>query len=135
LDKARRPLLLVLDDMMLSASEKYLSDLYTKKNHHQQIFSIFLAQSLFEKNLKVARTNSQYILLTRAPNAILSIRTLGSQLFPRQLDFFMDAYNQATKDAWGYLMIDLHPASNPQLKLRTNIFPSDNRIVFIPKNA
>jgi hypothetical protein len=99
LDKCKKPLLLILDDLMLSASEAYLSELYTKKNHHENIFTCFLAQNVFDKNLRVARTNSQYIMLTRAPNAILSIRTLGSQLFPRQLDYFLDAYNQATKKA------------------------------------
>jgi hypothetical protein len=120
---------------MMSASEDYLTELYTKKNHHEQMFTIFIAQSLFEKNLKVARNNSQYILLTRAPNAILSIRTLGSQLFPRQLNYFMDAYGQATKQPYGYLLLDSHPTSPPSLRLRTNIFPDDNRIVFIPKNV
>jgi hypothetical protein len=74
-------------------------------------------------------------MLTRAPNAILSIRTLGSQLFPKQMNFFMDAYNQSTKEAWGYLLIDMFPTSDPQLKLRTNIFPGDNKVVFLPQNA
>jgi hypothetical protein len=131
----RRPLLLVMDDLMTAASDAYLTDLFTKKNHHQQIFTLLIVQSLFEKNLRVARTNSQYIMLTRAPNAILSIRTLGSQLFPKQLNYFMDAYNQATKEPWGYILIDMFPTSDHDLKLRTNIFPDDKKVVFLPQNA
>ncbi len=124
-----------MDDLMLSATDAYLAELFTRKNHHEMIFSIFISQNLFDKNLRVARSNSQYIILTRAPNAILSIRTLGSQLFPKQLNFFMDAYNQATKEAYKYLMIDMHAASHPQLKLRTNIFPEDKKVIFVPQNG
>ena len=80
-----------------------------------------------------------YIVLLRAPNSALAIRNLGVQLFPRQLDFFMDAYRQATREKYSYLFVDLHPASDPLLRLRTNIFKEDddyidhNQIVFIPK--
>jgi hypothetical protein len=135
LNARRRPLLLVMDDLMMSASDNYLTDLYTKKNHHQQIFSCFLSQNLYDKHLRVARNNSQYIILTRAPNALLSIRTLGSQLFPKQLNYFIDAYNQATKENYGYIVLDLHPASSQQLRIRTNIFPDEKRVIFLPQNA
>src|SRR5712672_3634301 len=112
---------------MLSASEKYLSDLYTKKNHHDEIFSIFVAQDAFDKNLAVARTNSQYILITRAPNAISKIRTLGYQLFPGQLKDFMQVYNEVTREPYGYLLIDMHAATNPSLMLKSKIFPDEAR--------
>lgn len=68
LRECERPLLLILDDLMNVASERYISDLFTKKSHHQRIGVIFLTQNLFEKSLKVARNNSQYIVLMRAPN-------------------------------------------------------------------
>ena len=70
----------------------------------------------------------------RAPNSALQIKNLGSQLFPRQLSYYLDAYKQATIDPYGYILIDLHAASNPVLKLRTNIFPGDERIIFTPRN-
>jgi energy-coupling factor transporter ATP-binding protein EcfA2 len=128
----RRPLLLVMDDLMTSVSDTYLTDLYTKRNHHQGIFSIFVVQNLFDKSIRVARKNSQYVMLTRAPNDMLSVRTLGSHLFPKQLNYFMDAYAQATKHPFGYLLIDMHAASDPQLRLRTDIFPTDNKSIFLP---
>ena len=87
-----KPSLVVLDDLMYSIKEQWLCEMYTKKSHHQNFGIILLCQNLFDKTLKVARLNSQYIVLLRAPNALLSIRNLTSQLFPRQVPFFLDAY-------------------------------------------
>jgi len=126
-----RPFLLILDDLMLTLNEKTLSELFTKKAHHQNFGVIFIAQNLFERVLRVARNNSQYIILMRAPNAVLQIRNLGAQLFPGQLAYFMDAYRKATHDPYGYLVLDLHAGSLPSLRLRTKIFPDDReKIIF-----
>ena len=136
LAKCKRPLLLILDDLMLAASNsQLLNDLYTKKAHHQKIGIIFITQNLFDKSLRIIRSNSQYVILMRAPNAALQIQTLGIQLFPKQLSYFLDAYKKATVNPYGYILIDLHPASNTLLKLRTDIFPEDKESsVFLPKN-
>nr|CAD2206667.1 unnamed protein product [Meloidogyne enterolobii] len=132
--KFPKPLLLILDDLLLSIDEKYLSELFTKKSHHQNFAIIFVTQNLFDKKIKVARQNAQYIILMRSPNSALSIRNIGVQLFPRQLDYFLDAYKQATNIPYGYLLIDLHASSDPNLRLRTNIFKEDEeKIIFISK--
>lgn len=130
-----KPALLILDDLLLSISELTLAELFVKKNHHQFFGICFVTQNLFEKKLRVARQNSQYIILMRAPNAVLSVRNIGTQLFPRELHFFMDAYRKATEQPYGYLMIDLHAASHSALKLRSCIFKDDERVLFIPKNG
>lgn len=137
LQSIEKPYLLIMDDLMTSMSEKTLAEIFTKKAHHQNFAAIFVTQNLFEKSVKVARNNSQYIILMRAPNAMLSIRTLGSQLFPRELPFFLDAYKQATSEGYGYLLLDLHPGSPTSLlKVRTKIFPDDKeRVIFTSKNA
>ena len=136
LKKQPKPLLLILDDLLLSISEAYLSSLFTAKSHHQNFAIFFVTQNLFDKKVKVARQNAQYIVLMRSPNAALSVRNLGVQLFPRQLDFFLDAYHKATSEPFGYLLIDMHASSDPILRLRTNIFKEDEeQYIFIPKNS
>ena len=137
LSELPRPFLLVLDDLMLIVRENTLSELFTKKAHHQNFGVIFVTQNLFEKSMRVARNNSQYLVLMRAPNAVMQIRNLGAQLFPGQLQYFLDAYRQATLLPYGYLVLDLHAGSSPLLKVRTNIFPEESEIekqrtVFIP---
>jgi hypothetical protein len=129
--------LLILDDLMLSIDEKYLNDLFTKKSHHGNFACIMAVQNVFERKLRVARQNAQYLVLMRSPSAALAVRTIGSQLFPRQLDYFLDAYRKATARPYGYLLVDCHAASDPILRLRTGIFKddADEKIIFIPKNA
>uniref|UniRef100_A0A183CID4 Uncharacterized protein n=1 Tax=Globodera pallida TaxID=36090 RepID=A0A183CID4_GLOPA len=131
----QKPALIILDDLLYTIDEQYLAELFTKKSHHQNFGVIFVSQDLFHRKLKVVRQNSMYIVLLRAPNSALAIRNLGVQLFPRQLDFFMDAYRQATREKYSYLFIDLHPTSEPTLRLRTNIFKGDDnapQVIFLP---
>ena len=134
-----KPLLLILDDLLFSIDESYLSALFTKKSHHQNFAVVFVTQNLFERRLKVARQNAQYLVLMRAPNSALAIRNIGVQLFPGKLDYFLSAYRIATNRPYGYLMVDMHAASNPVLRLRTGIFKDDEeegeKIIFIPKNG
>lgn len=131
-----KPLLLILDDLLLAIDEKYLNQLFTAKSHHQNFSIVFVTQNLFEKKIKVARQNAQYLILMRSPNSALSVRNIGVQLFPRQLDYFLDAYRQATNQPYGYLLIDMHASFDPSLRLRTNIFnQEEERTIFIPKNG
>ncbi|KAL3084403.1 hypothetical protein niasHS_008558 [Heterodera schachtii] len=58
--------------------------------------------------MRVPRSNAQYIFLMRAPNDMLSIRNLASQMFPREQGFLMDAYRQACALPYGYLLVTLH---------------------------
>ena len=138
LNTLEKPSLVILDDLMTNVSEAYLTALFTKKSHHKNMCVMFLTQDIFQKKGKVARNNSQYIVLMRAPNAALSIRNLGLQLFPNQLDYFLDAYRQATTDNYGYLVIDLSATSVPLMRLRTNIFKeqeNEELTIFVPKNV
>lgn len=136
IDRLKKPALLIMDDCMNVVSERFLTDLFTRKVHHRALGLIYITQSLFEKNLRVARSNAQYILLTRAPSSQLGIRTLGSQIFPKQLQFFLDAYKLATENVpYGYLLVTLHPASDSRMRLRTNIMPGEVQCVFIPKHV
>ena len=133
LERMEKPCLLVFDDLMYSINPKTLSEFFTKRAHHENFGIFFITQNLFDKSLMVPRNNSQYIILTRSPNSALQIRTFGSQIFVSQLPFFLDAYRQATEQNYGYLLIDLHPSSRSNLRLRTNIFPDDKEpSVFVP---
>ena len=136
LRRQAKPLLLILDDLLLSIDEARLSSIFLKESHHQQYSVVFVTQSAFERKIKVARQNAQYLVLMRAPNSALSIRNIGVQLFPRKLDYFLAAYREATQKPYGYLVIDMHASSDPLLRLRSGIFKDDEEsVVFIPKNG
>lgn len=127
-----KPAIIVLDDLMLSLSERWLSDMFTKRSHHENFSVVLLCQNLFQSTLRIARLNSHYICLMRSPSAQLQIRNFGTQLFPRQLPFFLDAYKKATDVQYGYLFVDLHPTTNDYLRVRTNIFPGESTTIFRP---
>ncbi|KAL3093888.1 hypothetical protein niasHS_004728 [Heterodera schachtii] len=112
-----------------------LADLYTKKSHHNNFSVIFLTQNLFDKAMRVPRSNAQYIFLMRAPSDMLSIRNLASQMFPREHGFLMDAYKQACADQYGYLLVTLHANTDNLLRLRTNIFPDDEEKISLGRTT
>jgi hypothetical protein len=130
-----KPSLIILDDLMYDADEKWLANLYTKRSHHENFGVIMMVQNLFDKKIKVPRLNSMYIFLMRAPNSLLSVRNIGSHLWPRQLSYFMDAYKKATSHSFGYLLIDMHPSSISEVRLRTNIFQGEATELFLPKTG
>lgn len=128
-----KPLLVVLDDCMPNVSQEYLEQLFTRQSHHQNLCVVLLTQNLFDKKIKTARTNAHYLILMRSPSAALQVRTIGTHLFPQKLSYFLKSYEMATKSKYGYMLVDQHPSSPDQLRLRTNIFPPDDLVVFLPK--
>jgi hypothetical protein len=62
-----KPCVVVLDDLMGEVEPKRLADAFTKKAHHNNFTVIFLSQNLFDKAMRVPRTNAQFIFLMRAP--------------------------------------------------------------------
>jgi hypothetical protein len=57
----------------------------------------------------------------------------GSQVYPGQSAYFKDAYQKATSKPYGYLLVDMNPATQDRYRLRTHIFPNDDTLVFSPK--
>lgn len=125
--------LLVLDDLMLDAKSDFLDLLFTRGSHHWGVSIIFITQNMFEKTMKTARNNAHYLVLLRNPAGQLQIRNLGTQLFPRKLGYFLDAYTSATANNYGYLLVDIHPSSPELTRLRTGIFESDDHVIYVPK--
>lgn len=67
LNRIPKPFVLVIDDMMGEIDPGKLAALFTKKSHHNNFTVVFLSQNLFDKSMRVPRTNAQYIILMRAP--------------------------------------------------------------------
>ena len=119
---------------MLEAKSEFLDLLFTRGSHHWGVSIIFITQNMFEKSLKTARNNAHYLVLLRNPSGQLQVRNLGVQLFPRRLNYFMEAYKDSTSKNFGYLLVDMHPSSPELVRLRTNIFPDEPHIIYTPKD-
>lgn len=132
LNKRKKPLLLILDDLMLTMDKKYLDLLFTVKSHHRNIGVIFVVQNLFDKNIKTARDNCQYLILMRSPSSVRQVRDIGTSLFPHKTKNFMEIYDRATGKLYGYLLIDQHASTPNEFRLRSQIFPGEFMRVFEP---
>lgn len=129
----RRPLLLVIDDLATEINSEFLNLLFTRGSHNWSVSVVLVCQNLYTKELRIPRSNSHYIVLLRSPSSQLSVRVLGSQLFPHQLRYFIASYKKATERNFSYLFIDLHPRSPEIFRLTTNIFPNELRIAYVPE--
>ena len=86
---------------------------------------------------KYARTialNVQYMILFRNFRDGSQVDYLGRQLFPGEGKRLLEAYNDATSEKNGYILIDLSPSHfDDALRLRTNFLPNEYSIVYIPR--
>nr|CAD2159194.1 unnamed protein product [Meloidogyne enterolobii]CAD2193972.1 unnamed protein product [Meloidogyne enterolobii]CAD2194182.1 unnamed protein product [Meloidogyne enterolobii]CAD2198387.1 unnamed protein product [Meloidogyne enterolobii]CAD2203333.1 unnamed protein product [Meloidogyne enterolobii] len=126
-------MLLVLDDLMVGIDQRLIETIFTRGSHNWKMSVILISQHLFSKELKIPRNNSHYLLLMRNPAGALQIRTLAMQIFPSHSKYFLEAYGDATKENFGYLLVDIHPSTPEVLRLRTHIYPNENTIIYLPK--
>ncbi|KAL3068316.1 hypothetical protein niasHS_016596 [Heterodera schachtii] len=120
-------LLLVLDDLMSGGLRcGFLDTVFTRGSHNWGVSVVLITQHLFTRELRIARNNCHYMVLMRNPAGALQIRNLGAQLFPGgALRYFLEAYEDATAEPFGYLLVDMHPTTGQQLRLKTHIYPGE----------
>jgi hypothetical protein len=124
----KKPTLLILDDLLAAiVSNSEVHHYVTVMSHHNNMTIIMLMQTIFPKGT-YARTislNCHYMVLFSNKRDSNQVKVLGTQLMPGRTKYFMDSYKKATTPSWGYLVIDIHPRSDPIYELHTRIFPDD----------
>lgn len=122
-----RPYLIILDDLMNDVNSDVMN-LFTRQSHHRNLSVIFLVQNVFFNGNKFFRTislNCHYIILTKNPRDKHQISSLAVQLNPDNVRFVKEAYGDATRKPYQYLLFDLSQKCLENLRYRTNIFPDD----------
>ncbi|MES9880476.1 MAG: hypothetical protein ABW185_06290 [Sedimenticola sp.] len=126
---------LVLDDLMCEInSTSGVEKIWTVHSHHLRMTVIFLTHNLFPKS-PAARSislNTKYFVLFKNHRDALQIQHFSRQIYPNQSKFFMKAYQLATENLWGYLLVDLSSFSNDDYRLRTRIFPNEDTVIYQP---
>ena len=118
----------MLDDLMEEGvNDKRELDLFSKQSHHRNISVMFLCQDLFlpGKFAKTISRNAHYIVAVRKRRDQVGIRTLTLQAFPNEWSDVMSIFRECTQHPFGYLMLDLHPASVGRYRLFTNVLPEE----------
>jgi len=127
--------LVVIDDQMLEAGNmEEVSNLFTKGSHHRNITVVYIVQNVFDKG-KLHRTislNSHYIVLFKNPRDQGQARSLAQQVFPNRVKFFMNSFENATQKQHGYLLLDLHPRTPEEIRVRSRIFRNEEVEIYTP---
>ena len=135
LDDSSTPRMIVIDDLMTSSSQnREVQELFTRGVHHSNTSVIFLTQNIFNqgKYARDMRLNTHYYCLFRSPSFLSQVAHIGRQLMPDKKNFILEAYKDATKAPYTYLLIILHPSSDDQLRVRAGILPHENEIIYLP---
>lgn len=129
----RRHRLIVLDDLMHSVvCNVEMELLFTQGCHHRRISVLFLTKNLYVQGSRSRSIalNTSYLVLMRNVRGIGQIATLSRQLYPGKSKILTDA----TGMTYGYLVVDLSPHSDDTYRLRTNVFPGEDPIVYVHKS-
>ncbi|CAH3021199.1 unnamed protein product, partial [Porites evermanni] len=115
---------LVLDDLMEEGGQdKRVLDLFTKDSHHRNITVLYLTQDLFPpgKFAKTINRNAHYIVAFKNPRDQTGIRTILLQAFPDKWRQVLRLFKRITSRPFGYLMLDVHPASDDRYRLWSHL--------------
>lgn len=128
--------LVILDDLMtIAASSKEnttrLDNLSCRDAHHSNMSVIFVCQNLNYGNgkLRTARVNSQYIVCFKNLADRRNMRTLAEnkQISPQ---LFNTVLKDIDNDPHGYLLFDNCAYGYCNARVRTNIFPYEQTIIY-----
>ncbi len=125
--------LLILDDL----GEQIVNDLnacllFTQGCHHRGFSVMRISQNIFEQG-KFARTiaiNSSYVVLLKSPRDVKQVKILASQVFDHEKNRLIEAYENSTSLEYGYLILDLLPFTDQNLRMRTRVFPGEDMIIY-----
>ena len=121
---------LIADDLQEDiAKSKEAEHLFTRGSHHKNLTVIYINQNIFYqgKHSRTIALNMHYTILFRNPRAVSQLSTLASQT---GLRYLKEAYEDATKGKYGYLVLDLCPHSNDAYRLRSHIFTNVDPVIY-----
>ena len=96
---------------------------------------MYIVQNLFDqgKGHRTISLNAHYLVLLKNPRDASQITHIPKQVYPGHTQFVREAFEDATREPYGYLLIDLKQTTPDHLRLRTRIFPDETQFVYMRK--
>ena len=103
----------MLDDQMTEAKSHadHLANRLVKGSHHRNITVVLMLQNMFEKGMRTASLNTQYMVLLKNPRDRSQIGKLADQLMPNNRRFLVNVYEDATKLPHSHLVLDFQQST------------------------
>ena len=120
---------MIVDDLMGELSKsKEMVDLFTKHSHHRMISCFFLVQKMFggTSEMRTISGNTHYMFAFKNPRDASAITHLAKQVYPGNIRFLQEAYNDATRKPFSHLMINMHQKTNDEARVIGNYISSDS---------
>ena len=126
--------ILILDDVMhIAANSQVIELIFTRISHHRFCTCFYMMQNAFVKgrNQMTIAMNAKYIEFFRSPRSLMQLQYLNSQIFPTHKGLLIKAYTDIMSyNDFGYLIIDLTAHCLDELRIRSQIFPSQQTVVY-----
>ncbi|CAC5359072.1 unnamed protein product [Mytilus coruscus] len=116
-----RNMILLYDLMSTSAKDSRIKDLLTEGSQHRNLSVVVLNQNLYFGKDPTQRRNCPYLILFNNPIDRQPIMTLGQQMYPSRVDFFIRKFEEATRTPFGYLLVDLKARTPEASRFRTEV--------------
>ena len=121
-----------MDDLMDETDQKVAS-LFTKKSHHRNISVMYIVQNLFHrgKHHRTTSLNAHYMVLFKNLTDVSQNMALAHQMYPRRMQFFLEAFARATVRPHGYMVMDMKQNTPDILRLKIFIFPGEEQKAYV----
>lgn len=133
-DATGQDVVFVFDDLMqTAANDGRITELFVQLSHHMNISVILIVQNLYYKGsqMRTLSLNAHYMVLFKNVRDKTQIRTLATQMYPSKPAVLMDAYLDATKASYGYLLVNMQTDAPEDLRLATDVF-SRHVLIYVP---
>jgi len=108
------PSLVILDDLLKDVYSKQVCELFTRGSHHRKLSVILITQNLFHQGrfCRDISLNCHYIVVFKNVRDKKQFTFVASQVYPEDSVGLYNAYLDATKEPYGYLVLDLTQNTN-----------------------
>lgn len=125
----------IIDDFGQSITKDILL-LFTVLAHHTNTNVVLLTQNIFSKNplFRELSLNANIIVIFKNPRDSSQISYIARQFAPTNPKYIINAYREATKKAYSYILFDLSQTCPEELRVRSGLFDVNSPItVWVPK--
>ena len=103
----------------------FVHERFPSSQHHRAVFDArFIPPGKFSKTIN---RNAHYIVAFKNPRDQTGIRTILLQAFPDRWRQVLRLFKRITSRPFGYLMLDVHPASDDRYRLWSHLTPREGK--------